>query len=100
MEISSLTPPAPPLPPAISTVALSSPSAPQADAPPSASVDSPRIAQQLVNGNSNGSNGSNAGSSQVASTPRSTEDLARGPLGLTTDEEEWVRSRMEYAMHE
>lgn len=99
MEISSLTPPALPLPPAISTAALPSPSAPQADAPPSTSVDSPRIAQSLTNGSSNG-NGSNAGSSQVVSTPRSTEELARGPLGLTADEEEWVRSRMEYAMHE
>ncbi|GJJ78858.1 hypothetical protein EMPS_11217 [Entomortierella parvispora] len=99
MEISSLTSSVPPLPPTISTTVLPSSSTPQADALPSASVDSPRIAQPLANGNSN-SNGSNAGSSQVASTPRSTEELARGPLGLTADEEEWVRSRMEYAMHD
>ncbi|KAG0252270.1 hypothetical protein BG011_007085 [Mortierella polycephala] len=29
-----------------------------------------------------------------------TSALERGPLGLAPDEEEWIKSRMEYAVHE
>ncbi|KAI1314823.1 ZZ-type zinc finger-containing protein 3 [Mortierella claussenii] len=51
------------------------------------------------NGNSNAS--ATTTSTRAAGKPyTSTSALDRGPLGLTADEEQWVRDRMEYALYD
>ncbi|KAF9158283.1 hypothetical protein DFQ26_007800 [Actinomortierella ambigua] len=38
--------------------------------------------------------------SAAATPPTTTSALDRGPLGLAQDEEQWVREKMEYALHD
>ncbi|KAF9180488.1 hypothetical protein BGZ51_006170 [Haplosporangium sp. Z 767] len=46
------------------------------------------------------SNEPSVGNDVSTSGTTPTSALERGPLGLASDEEEWVKNRMEYALHE
>ncbi|KAG0283214.1 ZZ-type zinc finger-containing protein 3 [Linnemannia gamsii] len=55
--------------------------------------------QSKPNAGMNGT-GPTAASTSIVHSPATLNGLERGPLGLTPDEEEWVRDKMEYALHD
>ncbi|KAG0378903.1 ZZ-type zinc finger-containing protein 3 [Mortierella sp. AD032] len=47
-----------------------------------------------------GTNGAATATTSNVHSPATLNGLERGPLGLAPDEEEWVRDKMEYALHD
>ncbi|KAF9996918.1 ZZ-type zinc finger-containing protein 3 [Entomortierella chlamydospora] len=61
----------------------------------------PPSQDQSTNSSMNGANSSNSNNStRLANGPATASALDRGPLGLTADEEQWVRGKMEYALYD
>ncbi|KAF9103123.1 ZZ-type zinc finger-containing protein 3 [Mortierella sp. AM989] len=61
----------------------------------------PTREQSIINSSVNGTrNNSNTSSTRLTNGPTTTSALDRGPLGLTIEEEQWVKEKMEYALYD
>lgn len=66
----------------------------------------PLSSEHSITSNSNEANNNNSSTSIHSTnkpnptTTTTTSPLERGPLGLTVDEEQWVKEKMEYALYE
>ncbi|KAF8933670.1 ZZ-type zinc finger-containing protein 3 [Dissophora ornata] len=86
---------------ASASVLISTPTSNHNPTPPPAPQAQPPAHSQtpLMTFNLNGSS-STATTSRTSHGPITTSALDRGPLGLTPDEEQWVKEKMEYALYE
>ncbi|KAI8599903.1 hypothetical protein EDD21DRAFT_378567 [Dissophora ornata] len=86
---------------ASASVLISTPTSNHNPTPPPAPQAQPPAHSQtpLMTFNLNGSS-STATTSRTSHGPITTSALDRGPLGLTPDEEQWVKEKMEYALYD